>query len=155
MVLVVGNKYRSAVHELHAPEVWTSRQARDICAAIRRGFHATDIAAAPAFNVLKIDVAQLSLGIPDAVAGSIVEDGIARAEAELKRLRGIIRGYGPGAFSPRAEPMVAPYKRAGENQESYMLRWLNILGDQDMVIVRAGDSLVARDASGAYVIGEG
>lgn len=146
----VANPHRSALRDLPPPQAWQSRNAERLVSAILSGRTITDVATAPARLPCTIRVSDIPLGTSPESAARTVAEGLAHAEREIARMRGILRMYGGTAFAPAPEPERAPREEPGDTQESYMLRWLASVRAAGRVIVRAGDVRFICDPFGIY-----
>jgi len=146
----VPNKYRSTLHELPGQHDWTSNQARGLVEAILRGTGITDISAAlPRVNIT-VEIASIPLGTTAGNAITAAMAGIDRALVEIDALRREITSSAGQNIIPHSDPVIAPPRNDGDTREIYMLRWIRHVEAQGLIITRAGDSAVMRDASGAY-----
>lgn len=144
------NQFCSPLHDLPSPAAWTSKQAQRLVHAITKDRYIVDLYAAPVELAFTVEVARVAYGAT-ATAEAITRD-IDRAQARLDAMRGTLRAYGAEAFTPHNEPERAPYAQPGDDQQTYMLRWMDSIFATGRTITRAGNSRIERNTGGAYIV---
>lgn len=150
---IVRNRHRSLLRGLPPPPAWESKQAeRLVCAILAAPTCLVDLYTEPDRVVTSVLVSDIGASVPPDSAEHEVERGLAHAEQEITRLRGVLRAYGSSVFAP--EGLVAaedaPRGDPGDTQETYMRRWLDAIHARGHHVWSAGGARFARTRTTGY-----
>jgi len=125
-----SNLYRTALHNETLPDGNLTARQRALVDAVRHCSALSDFAAAPKEALTRINVCRIPCGLPWADANGLARSGIARARAELDRLEGVLKAYGPDAFVPVPEPVPARHMHSGDRHGILLnvLHWISSNG---------------------------
>jgi hypothetical protein len=130
----------------------TDRQ-RKIADAVKYCRSLSDFAATEKKRTTSITVVEIPLNASLERAGKMIEEGFKKAHAELARLERVYRAYGPSAFSPATEAVPAN-SIAGATRHEIVVNAMRWAAANNAVLVRAGDTPLQIDASGAYEVSQ-
>lgn len=148
---IVPNPTRTPLHSGDLPMGDVTPRQRALIEAVR-GCHAlADFRAAPRRIVTTVEVADISLGYSRDGAADRIKSGLERAKAKLEHIEAVFMAYGPSPFMPAGEGVPCP-PGPFATKKDVLVAVLRYLTATDQILVRAGDTPVTRDVSGAYVL---
>jgi len=150
-MLVVPNPTRTALHSEKIPDGPLSDRQRSIADAVRFCNNLSDFVAVEKEAVTSVTVARIRHGATISDAERSVREGIARARAELDRIERHLKCYGGSAFIPKTQGIPAR-EIAGETRHEIVTNAMKWATKRGAVLIKAGDSLLSVNESGAYEI---
>jgi hypothetical protein len=147
----VANPFRSALHNEGLPDGDLTPRQRSVADAVRHCDSLSDFTAVPEQIATTVVICMIPYGMPSDLVSSRVAEGISKARAELDRLEGVLRTYGPTAFSPRPYPVPTRHLGA-DTRKGVVINLLRFLRNRGHRLVQAGDRTVSRHEDGSYVV---